>query len=283
MDPQSQGRLSGGMFELPGGYQPRSGAPVARSVTPSELSGNVELAVSEALDCPSKPEAVSRILGQLISKIGRTRANSKMISDWSVADRTYALIQLGLALGFSQQWCSATCHACDERFDVSFDLTAIKVSARPETFPEIRFETSLGPMVLKAPTGTDQLAIADIETIDEACHQLLARCLRHASGEAVNLPALNEEEVERIGAAFDQLALGVPLNGEASCPKCEAETTVPFEPLEWVSRMAGDLLDQVHEIASYYHWPESEILELPRQRRLSYLRRLGYFDEVSQR
>lgn len=260
------------MFELPSGYQPPDGAPLARSVTPRELNGAIELAVSEALNHPSKAEVVSRVLDKLIARIGDTETNANMMSELSVADRTYALIQLGLALGHTHYWRSAICRACDECFDISIDLTAIEAAARPVTFPEIRIEASPGLLLVRAPTGADQSSITDIESAEEACRQLLERCLRRATGGSVDLGALSEQDVEAISAAFDKLAFGVPLNATARCPKCKSEVSVPFEPLDWVTKMTGTLLDQVHTIASAYHWPESEILSLPRHRRLSYLR-----------
>ena len=109
---------------------------------------------------------------------------------------------------------------------------------------------------------------------------MLARCLRRATGGSVDLAALSEKDVEAIGAAFDKLALGVPLNASAHCPKCESEVQVPFESLDWASRQTDSLLDQVHDIASTYHWPESEILNLPRHRRLSYLSRIDGLDQA---
>lgn len=268
------------MFELPGGYQPRSGAPIARIVTPGELTGVIELAVSGALESPSKPEAVSMVLSQLISRIGESQANAAMMSELSVADRTYALMQLGLSLGYSHYWRSEKCHACDKQFDVSIDLSAIEIGDRPETFPEMPLEASLGPLVLRAPTGTDQSAICDIDSDEQACLELLARCLRTEDGDGVDLQKLTKSDVELIEAALDELALGVPLMATAACPNCGCENSVPFAADHWLSRFSRELLDHVHEIASSYHWSEAEILSLSRERRLSYLRRLGVLGEA---
>lgn len=268
------------MFELPGGYQPRPGAPIARIVTAGELTGAIELAVSEGLESPSKPEAVSMVLSQLISQIGESEANPEMMSELSVADRTYALMQLGLSLGYSQYWRSDICHACDEQFDVSIDLSAVEIGTRPETFPEMRIEASLGPLILRAPTGADQSAICDIDSNEQACTELLARCLRTEGGDGVDIQRLTKRDVELIEAALDELALGVPLVATAACPNCGCENSVPFAADQWLSRFSGELLDQVHEIAVSYHWSEAEILSLSRERRLSYLRRLGVLGQV---
>ena len=267
------------MFELPGGYQPRSGAPIARSVTPGELNGAIELAVCEALESPSKPEAVSMVLSQLISRIGGNETNAEMMSELSVADRTYALMQLGLSFGYSHYWRSAVCQACDEQFDVSIDLAAIETGTRPETFPEMRLEASLGPLILRAPTGADQSAICDIDSDEQACLALLARCLRTEGGDDVDLQRLTKRDVDLIEAALDELALGIPLMATAACPNCGTENSVRFAADQWLSYFSGELLDHVHEIATSYHWSEAEILNLSRDRRLSYLRRLGVLGE----
>jgi hypothetical protein len=268
------------MIELPGGYQPGSGAPVAHSVTLSELTGVVEEELSATLSELVKSDAVSRQLSLMISRIGAYKADFNMISGLSIADRTYALAQLGVALGHPQYWHGVSCDSCDEYFDFSIDLSAISPADAPKTFPEIRIRSSLGPLVLRAPTGADQAVISGIKPDDEACAALLARCLRTKNGGDVELRRLTTSDVELIEAALDELALGIPLMATARCPSCGHDNSVPFETGAWLSLFIGALLDQVHEIARSYHWSEAEILNLSRERRLGYLHRLGYFDEA---
>lgn len=268
------------MFDLPGGYQPGSGAPLARTVALSELTGVIENELSATLSEPIKSDAVSRQLSLLISRIGEYEADFGMISALSVADRTYALARIGVAHGHSQYWRGVSCGSCDEYFDISIDLSTISAADAPETFPEIRIDSSLGPLILRAPTGADQSIISIIETDDAACMELLARCLRRESGGDVDLQRLTAGDIERIETAFDALALGVPLMATAVCPNCGGENSAPFEAGQWLPQFTGALLDQVHEIARSYHWSEAEILGLSRERRRSYLQRLGYFDEA---
>jgi len=65
---------------------------------------------------------------------------------------------------------------------------------------------------------------------------------------------------------------------EVNCPECGRATThapdlvaAALERL-WLAQL--DLIEQVHRLASHYHWTEEEISRIPRWRRQAYLARL---------
>jgi hypothetical protein len=73
------------------------------------------------------------------------------------------------------------------------------------------------------------------------------------------------------------LALAPPLSGdmEGKCPQCGASVRFWFDVQSYVQRElrydAEFLYEDVHLLASRYHWTEEKILSLPRERRVQYV------------
>ena len=72
--------------------------------------------------------------------------------------------------------------------------------------------------------------------------------------------------------SLETVAPEVALRAHADCPQCEAPNEIWLDPYISVREHGGDLLEEIHTLASAYHWSEAEILRLPRSRRQAYLR-----------
>ncbi|MBL9060454.1 MAG: hypothetical protein JNK88_10585 [Mangrovicoccus sp.] len=79
-------------------------------------------------------------------------------------------------------------------------------------------------------------------------------------------------------AALEARAAGLGLEIGTACTECGAAMTVPFDIARFLDTELGGraarLLDEVHLIASAYHWSEAAILALPAGRRRAYLDRI---------
>ena len=79
-------------------------------------------------------------------------------------------------------------------------------------------------------------------------------------------------------AALETRAAGLGLELGTSCTGCGAAMVLPFDIAVFLDgemgARASRLLDEVHLLASSYHWSESEILALPASRRQDYLKRV---------
>jgi hypothetical protein len=68
-----------------------------------------------------------------------------------------------------------------------------------------------------------------------------------------------------------------PLSGEleGACPECGTRMPVYFDVLDYVLRelrqRAASLFEDVHILASRYHWAEDVILRMPAYRRQTYV------------
>jgi hypothetical protein len=86
---------------------------------------------------------------------------------------------------------------------------------------------------------------------------------------------------ERRRAERAMAALSPSLHDElhAECPSCRVVQIVVFDPIAYVLQELRDqarwVFDDVHVLASAYHWPERDILALPRRRRHEYIERVG--------
>ncbi len=78
--------------------------------------------------------------------------------------------------------------------------------------------------------------------------------------------------------ALESAVAGLGLEIGAACTECGATLVLPLNVAEFLDcelrARAATLLDEVHLIATSYHWSEADILGLPRPRRQDYLRRI---------
>jgi hypothetical protein len=57
----------------------------------------------------------------------------------------------------------------------------------------------------------------------------------------------------------------------AACPECDAENRIEIDPYLTLIAASPTIYEEVHLIASTYHWSEAAVLALPRDRRKRYL------------
>lgn len=73
---------------------------------------------------------------------------------------------------------------------------------------------------------------------------------------------------------MEALAPSLSRELETECPFCGRELLVEFDVQLYCTTelrlLARSVFEDVHAIATSFHWPESEILALPRERRVRY-------------
>jgi hypothetical protein len=121
----------------------------------------------------------------------------------------------------------------------------------------------------RLPNGADQEAVADLSP-SEAVEALFARCLIYDGG-----TPLSEEERFAVIAEMDARAPQIDLELDLNCPECGHSFTTPFDCTSFffseIRAQSRHLMREVHFLALHYHWSESEILNLQRDRRREYL------------
>jgi hypothetical protein len=195
----------------------------------------------------------------------------------SEGDRQYLLLRLAAELSGRQRWLSATCRSCGVPLDLDLDLAEVPVSEAGVDYPRCRVDVGSHTLELRAPVSSDVAGLRDTDEV-AAARALLLHCVLEIDGHpptAAELDGLPIEVVERIDAALDELCPAVATRLTTCCPGCDAALELEFDPVEMLTE-PGDalalLFEEVHVLASRYHWSEKQILALPRERRRLYLR-----------
>lgn len=171
---------------------------------------------------------------------------------------------------------------CLERMDIAFEISAYLAHHRPEPCPGVTPASSPGwynlpnaaagpsagaaagaPVSFRLPTIGDLLA--SLASPDPEQY-LRERCVRPANVSAA--------VADRVSEAMGALAPSVGGIVTMRCPACGGSADLSFDPVTYslteLRAAAAGLYEEVHLLASAFHWPEDAILALPRSRRVRY-------------
>lgn len=231
------------------------------------LLGATEMLLAElASPALSQPERVTRFLAATISEIGGRPVDREAAAALSVGDRQHLVRRIGAAMGRDLVWLNSACSACGAAFDIPIRQSQLPVKPAGPAYPEVTVELGGEPVRLRAPTGADQAAVADLDG-EAAVTALLRRLAPATAGRDLQVA-----EQQALEEAVEQIAPEVALEALARCPECGAENLVAIDPYLTLQLAGGEIYDDVHILARSYHWCEADILALPRDRRKRYLR-----------
>ena len=286
---------------LPGGYADGDGTfHVEAELAP--LTGREEELLADRAQRPSVA-LVTTVLARCLARLGSLSPVSEEVArSLLVADRQFLLLKLRAATFGERVEATLSCPwpGCGENVDVDFSLDAVPVresadkgpAYRLELPPEAAYHGAEGEehreVVFRLPNGGDQERIAPLAAANEAraLTLLLERCvlaigpLRDPGPEAIErLSPAARAAIER---RMEEVAPQVALTMDVSCPECGRAFEMPFDLQDFFFgelRTSRDLLyREVHYLAYHYHWSESEILGLPRDKRRGYIEVLA--DEI---
>lgn len=245
------------------------------------IDGALELALAEAPRLARHtPQAVTRVLAAALDTLAGGEPSPARIDTLCVADRQWLMAELDRHLGAGPRWRVARCADCRAHFDLQIDPADLPVKPAGPGFPQFSLHWQGHVFGLRVPDGADQAWLAEQHgdgDARQAARALAARLLLSideapASREAAT--TLPEAWLDALDAALDATAPAVATQALAPCPECGHGNAVALDPYGALARRDGHLLDEVHELASHYHWGERDILALPRARRREYLRRI---------
>jgi hypothetical protein len=259
-------------MRLPGGLW--DGARRHREFAFRHITGEVELAVLEQATSPGPlPRRISSALASALEHVGGARPDPERIHWLSVGDRQFLVRCLARTLGRDTLWLTSECSTCRARFDVRIDQSSLPVKEAGTSFPYAMADTSWGACRLRLPTGADQEAVASISDDREATRLLARRCV--VEPEPPASAEVGDDDVSRIEQALEASAPEVASVAEAKCPDCGQLNRAYIDPYACLTTGADALWNEIHELATAYHWAEREILGLPRERRWTYLHRIA--------
>ena len=216
---------------------------------------------------------VTRLLSSCLVSLGGEPVTTGLIRKLLVGDRDYLMLQLRrLSLG-DEVNAVLNCPACSAPMDVSFRASEVPVEWRPQKALSHTMAAGTREIQFRLPTGGDQEDLLG-KNPEEAAEELLDRCILDEGG-----CALSSQERAAVVDEMERVAPRVELELDMTCPECSHSFVAPFDTTAFffdeMRANSRQLLREVHTLAFYYHWSESEILGLRRERRREYLGLLG--------
>ena len=266
--------------ELPHGLFDEGGA-CHRTTMLRPVTGHEELVLTDA---EAGPQAVSDLLAAVIEQLGEyDRVDAALAAELTRGDRQVLVLRLRAGLYGDRLSLVVRCAnpACAALSDVDLHISEMVPAVAPPR-PWIECDTPSGHAQVREPTGADDEVVARHAGTRAAKAALLWSRLVVLDG-----TPLGDEEWPRLPAPSRYaIALALAVDSRtpelvflARCPTCRAGIEIVIDPFALLARelrVGGDrLLAEVHALAFHYHWPETEILALPRPRRWRYLELLS--------
>ncbi len=159
---------------------------------------------------------------------------------------------------------------CASRVDVDFHISECLAAHKVRRRRSLRQGDKQGwfsfdgeSVLFRLPTCAD---LAAIELENEPRSALVHRCI-----EPAGIPGRLRRRVER---AMEAMAPRLSQSMTGRCPECNQAFDFYFDVYGFVLRElrnhAASVYQDVHLLALHYKWPERQILEMPRSRRIQY-------------
>jgi hypothetical protein len=240
--------------------------------------GDAGVDLNVDFDAP-RPFLITRLLAVTLVDGGGRAMSEDALWQWSLASRLQALLAVAVATRGHHGWLERRCGGCGETMDLELDLTLFQGLEEPD-----RVAVEPEPeccVTLRLPTGADQRRwLADSSGGEPVFSRMATTLVTSVNGEA---PAADWVVPEGwLASLAEELEARDPLTAlqlQTQCPNCGAPCAVELDLEEYLlsqlARRQAWLMDDVHRLASVYHWSEADILALPANRRRDYLSRIG--------
>lgn len=264
--------MNGMEVMLPGGLSKNDN--IQRQAKFLPLTGRVEQALIEFGMVVNRPEYVTSVLSSVLDCIGDQKVDAECVSDLCVADRQYLMLRLTAILDGEQMWLKLGCSHCNALFDVDVQRCDLPVKEAGEGFPLVTIHLKECNIVARIPTGEDQAQFARLSDDEKAMQYLLQSCINSVNGEKPKkefFSMLSESDINIIDDALDEAAPAVCNRLLVKCPECTREQYAELDHYVITGMNEHDFYEEVHTLASHYHWSEAAILDLPLSKRRHYI------------
>jgi hypothetical protein len=229
-----------------------------------------------------RPALVTELLSSCLCGIDGAAINAQSLWQWTVSERLQGLLAIANASTGASTAAVAVCSNADCREQVELQL---ELSSFADEEPTNKFDW-LSPegekISCRLPTGQDQLAWqnhaqAEPDAQDNDESWLAKRLIEHTAKQPtpVQLP---DTWIDSLGIALNTADPLTALDIDVSCPFCHQSLRVDVDLeqllIEGLRLQQRRLIEQIHRLASSYHWSETDIASLPGWRRERYLARV---------
>lgn len=225
------------------------------------------------------------VLHRCLDALGpMSSVDPEAVRSLTVGDREALLLHLRrLTLGNTLP-CVLTCPSCGQKMDLELSARELLLSPQPLEQKEHEMTVEYGEKTYRVefrlPTGADQEAVAPRGVRDPkaAVRQIVRRCVERVVEEGrgeVGEDGWPDVLVNELSDEMETLDPQAELRINVQCPECEHAFSFLFDTATYFSeelRHRGtQLYREVHTLAFYYHWSETEIMNLTLQQRSRYI------------
>lgn len=166
------------------------------------------------------------------------------------------------------------CPACGAAMQAQVPVAALRHPAPPPQ--TLQVELAAGTARLRPVVAGDLAAAEAAGSAAAAERTLLERCVLDAP---VPAALLAPEDVAAIAACLAEADPAADVQAALRCAICGTAWDAAVDAARFLRRRlddrAAELLEEVHVLASAYHWSEAAILAMPRARRERYCALIG--------
>jgi hypothetical protein len=228
------------------------------------------LAIADAASAGgTRPERVTALIAAVYERIGGEEATPALARRLAAGAREWLAQRAAMRFAPDIDWFAAPCSACGEPYDVSLSLATAARQEAHGGFPVAEVETSLGLRRFEAPNGGHEERLARQGAGDP--RRTFAALCGLGDDAKTDAQRFADSDLDAIDAALESISPDVADGAVSICPGCGAETTARYEPMVLGLPRAGDVLRDVHLLATAYGWSEERILALASDRRLAYV------------
>lgn len=236
------------------------------------LTGVEEIAIAEAFGSGMlPPQRVTAVLAAALETIGGEVATAAHVRGLAVGDRQFLMQRLVAHLDVETGWLTAVCLHCAAPCDFPLRFADLPCKPAGDGFPFATVQGAHGSATFRAPTGGDQEVLA-AEGLEGAAalRRLVGLCLVESAA-AFEVAQIGEADLAKIDQALEDVSPEAVTETTMVCPSCGEATRALLDVTAMPLSSADVLYQEVHRIASVYHWSERDILSLTRHRRQRYL------------
>jgi hypothetical protein len=235
------------------------------------------------LDCETmpKPALVTELLARCLRTgeqcdqgIGDADDARAAFRQWNVVDRLQGLLAIAYASNGAETAALAHCSDCRGQIELELGLPGFAA----DSVETVECDSPDGQRIRgRLPTGADLIAWSDEAAGDESwlAQRLVVAIDDLPPAQNWQLPQTWLAPIAEALQAADPLTA---LKLDVQCPFCACALAVEVDLesllLTALGRRQRTVIEEVHRLASHYHWNETEIVAMPAWRRRRYLDRI---------
>ncbi|MEM7202453.1 MAG: hypothetical protein AAF628_19430 [Planctomycetota bacterium] len=227
----------------------------------------------------AQAEWTTAVLTRALVRIGEVEpVCADDVRDLVVGDREALLLELRRSLFGDSIECVLACpsRSCSESLSLGLVVDELLQKPPDDTAAAVHDICigAAGVVRFRLPTGADQEVAARASDVARGVRELMDRCVLSADH-----GSLTSRDVRDLGRAMRERDPQAELRLALDCHACGHEFQTTFDTGAFLAAEirahAVRLLDEIHVLASTYHWSEGEILSLDPDRRRRYVARIA--------